>query len=197
MTPQAVEREMIDGTSHLPNRGPSASAGSCGGTRQAVAVLYLTVWAILWCAAPLSAQQPPAAEPPKGFQPNPVERDDVPAAARAADVLDIVLGTAIAYIVLRTRVFGRQWLDYMATAALAVPGVVIGIGYLRTFHDISLPFLDQPMASWWFIIVIALTIRRLPYALRACMAALQQVSVMLEEAAENLGCRWRCPARRR
>ncbi|HBC08816.1 MAG TPA: ABC transporter permease, partial [Rhodospirillaceae bacterium] len=40
---------------------------------------------------------------------------------------------------------------------------------------------------WWVIIVIALAIRRLPYALRACVAALQQVSVMLEEAAENLG----------
>ena len=30
-------------------------------------------------------------------------------------------------------------------------------------------------------------IRRLPYALRACTAALQQVSVSLEEAAQNLG----------
>ena len=37
------------------------------------------------------------------------------------------------------------------------------------------------------IIAIALMIRRLPYALRACMAALQQVSHALEEAAENLG----------
>jgi iron(III) transport system permease protein len=82
---------------------------------------------------------------------------------------------------------GRKWLDYGATAALAVPGVVIGIGYLRTFHSINVPIIDQPLASWWVIIVVALTIRRLPYALRACMAALQQVSIMLEEAAENLG----------
>jgi iron(III) transport system permease protein len=37
------------------------------------------------------------------------------------------------------------------------------------------------------MIVIALSVRRLPYALRACMAALQQVSVSLEESAENLG----------
>jgi iron(III) transport system permease protein len=35
--------------------------------------------------------------------------------------------------------------------------------------------------------VVALMIRRLPYALRACVAALQQVSLALEEAAENLG----------
>jgi iron(III) transport system permease protein len=107
--------------------------------------------------------------------------------AGIAATIDVILGTAIAYIVWRTDVVGRKWLDYGATAALAVPGVVLGIGYLRTFSSVDVPFSDQSLASWWVIIVIALTIRRLPYALRACTAALQQVSVMLEEAAENLG----------
>lgn len=107
--------------------------------------------------------------------------------AGAAAFLDIVLATAIAYIVLRTKIVGRKWLDYMATAALAVPGVVLGIGYLRTFNDFEVPFVGKPLASWWVIIVVALMIRRLPYALRACTAALQQVSQSLEEAAENLG----------
>ncbi len=107
--------------------------------------------------------------------------------AGLAALFDVVIGTAIAYIVWRTGLPGRKWLDYMATGALAVPGVVIGIGYLRTFNDVNLPFVDGPVASWWFVIVIALAIRRLPYALRACVAAIQQVSVMLEEAAENLG----------
>jgi iron(III) transport system permease protein len=99
---------------------------------------------------------------------------------------DVVLGAAIAYLVLRTKLVGRQWLDWLATAALAIPGVVIGIGYLRTFYGVTLPD-GSPLASFWFIIVLALAIRRLPYALRACFAALQQISVSLEEAAENLG----------
>ncbi|MDH3672635.1 MAG: iron ABC transporter permease [Gammaproteobacteria bacterium] len=107
--------------------------------------------------------------------------------AGLAALFDVIIGTGIAYIVWRTGLPGRKWLDYGATAALAVPGVVIGIGYLRTYHGINVPIADQPLASWWVIIVVALTIRRLPYALRACVAALQQVSVMLEEAAENLG----------
>ncbi|MBX9740475.1 MAG: ABC transporter permease subunit, partial [Beijerinckiaceae bacterium] len=64
--------------------------------------------------------------------------------------------------------------------------VVIGIGYLRTFYNITLPG-GAPLASFWFVIVLALAIRRLPYALRACVAALQQISVSLEEAAENMG----------
>jgi len=107
--------------------------------------------------------------------------------ATLAASIDIVLGTAIAYLVLRTKIRFCHWLDYIAMAALAVPGLVLGIGYLRTFLGSSIPFGDQPLATWWFMLVIALAIRRLPYALRACTAALQQVSRSLEEAAENLG----------
>jgi iron(III) transport system permease protein len=105
-----------------------------------------------------------------------------------AGLIDIVLGTAIAYIALRTKLIGRKVLDYVAMSAVAIPGLVIGIGYLRTFFAFRVPWLEnQPLATWWVAIVIALAIRRLPYALRACSAALQQVSVSLEESAENLG----------
>jgi iron(III) transport system permease protein len=107
--------------------------------------------------------------------------------ASLAAFIDVTIGTAIAYLVLRTKIAGREWLDYVAMAALAVPGVVLGIGYLRTFFGVPLPWSGQPLASWWVMLVIALSVRRLPYALRACTAALQQLSVMLEEAAENLG----------
>lgn len=106
--------------------------------------------------------------------------------ASLAALIDVVLGTAIAYLVLRTRLVGREWLDWTASAALAVPGVVLGIGYLRSFYGVTLPD-GRPLASLWLVIVLALAIRRLPYALRACHAALQQISVSLEEAAENLG----------
>lgn len=107
--------------------------------------------------------------------------------AGIAASLDVIIGTAIAYIVIRTGIFGRQWLDYLATGALAVPGVVLGIGYLRTFHGVDVPFTGESLASWWVIIALALMIRRLPYALRACTAALQQVSITLEECAESIG----------
>ncbi|MBK5959048.1 ABC transporter permease [Rhodoplanes elegans] len=105
--------------------------------------------------------------------------------ASLAGIIDVVLGAAIAYLVLRTKLPGRQWLDWIAMAAVAVPGVVIGIGYLRTFYGIDVG--GVPLATLWIVIVLALAVRRLPYALRACYAALQQVSVSLEEAAENLG----------
>lgn len=106
--------------------------------------------------------------------------------ASMAGLIDILVGTAIAYLVLRTKLIGRTWLDWMASAALAIPGIVLGIGYLRTYYGLKL-WDGTPVASLWIMIVLALAIRRLPYALRACYAALQQISVSLEEAAENLG----------
>lgn len=106
--------------------------------------------------------------------------------ASIAGLIDVVLGAAIAYLVLRTKLAGRQWLDWLASAALAIPGVVLGIGYLRAYYGVTL-WNGQPLATVWIMIVLALAIRRLPYALRACYAALQQISHALEEAAENLG----------
>jgi iron(III) transport system permease protein len=106
--------------------------------------------------------------------------------ASLAGLIDVVLGTAIAYLVLRTKLIGRDALDWAASAALAIPGIVLGIGYLRAFYGVQL-WDGTPLASLWIVIVLALAIRRLPYALRACYAALQQISVSLEEAAENLG----------
>ena len=104
-----------------------------------------------------------------------------------AAAIDVVLGTAIAYLILRTRLVGRHWLDYAASAAMAIPGVVLAIGYLRLFKDVTIPFTDTLFTQTWVLIMIAYAIRRLPYALRSCMAALQQVHINLEEAAESLG----------
>lgn len=101
--------------------------------------------------------------------------------------LDIILGTTIAYLIYRTRLPARQWLDYLASIALAIPGLVLAIGYLRMFKGVNVPFTDTPMVATWFLIMIAYAIRRLPYALRSCMAALQQVHISLEEAANSLG----------
>ena len=101
--------------------------------------------------------------------------------------LDVLLGTAIAYLIYRTQLPARQWLDYLASIALAIPGLVLAIGYLRLFKGVNVPFTDTPMVATWFLIMIAYAVRRLPYALRSCMAALQQVHISLEEAANSLG----------
>lgn len=104
-----------------------------------------------------------------------------------AAALDVVIGVTIAYLLLRTKLPARQWLDWAATASLAVPGIVLAIGYLRLFKGMTLPGTEVLLTSTWVLIMIAYAVRRLPYALRSCVAALQQLHVSLEEAAESLG----------
>jgi iron(III) transport system permease protein len=101
--------------------------------------------------------------------------------------LDVLIGVTVAYLILRTQLPARRWLDHIATASLAVPGIVLAIGYLRLFKGITLPGTDILLTSTWVMIMLAYAVRRLPYALRSCVAALQQLHVSLEEAAESLG----------
>lgn len=101
--------------------------------------------------------------------------------------LDVILGTLIAYLIFRTNLPARRWLDYIASIALAIPGLVLAIGYLRMFKGVNIPFTDTPVVTTWVLIMIAYAVRRLPYALRSCMAALQQVHISLEEAGQSLG----------
>jgi iron(III) transport system permease protein len=101
--------------------------------------------------------------------------------------LDVILGAAIAFFLLGSRIAARNLLDAIATLPLAIPGVVLAVGYLRVFHGWDFPGVGAPLTSSWLILVVAYTMRRLPYAVRACYAALQQVHVSLEESAQNLG----------
>jgi iron(III) transport system permease protein len=101
--------------------------------------------------------------------------------------LDVVLGAVIAFLLIRSRLRGKNLLDAIATLPLAIPGVVLAVGYLRVFHAWDFPGLGAPLTSTWVILVVAYTVRRLPYTVRTCYAALQQVHVSLEESAQNLG----------
>ncbi len=108
--------------------------------------------------------------------------------ASLSTLFDVVLGIAIAYVVVRTRIPGRQLLDAMAMLPLAVPGLVLAFGYLAMtregqFFDFLILGEDPVL-----ILVIAYAVRRLPYVVRSAAAGYQQTSVSLEEAAQNLGC---------
>lgn len=108
--------------------------------------------------------------------------------ASLSTIFDIILGIAIAYVVVRTKIPGRQFLDAMAMLPLAVPGLVLAFGYLAMTREGRIfDFLiinEDPV----IILVIAYAVRRLPYVVRSAAAGYQQTSVSLEEAAQNLGC---------
>ncbi len=102
-------------------------------------------------------------------------------------VLDIVLGIAIAYVVVRTTLPGRQILDAMAVLPLAVPGLVLAFGYLAMTQEGRLFAFLNPAKDPTALLVIAYAVRRLPYVVRSAVAGFQQTSETLEEAARNLG----------
>jgi iron(III) transport system permease protein len=108
--------------------------------------------------------------------------------AGLATLVDIVLGVAIAYVVVRTRLAGRQILDAMAMMPLAVPGLVLAFGYLAMTQEGKFFAFLNPAIDPLVILVIAYAVRRLPYVVRSASAGFQQTSVTLEEAAQNLGC---------
>jgi len=104
--------------------------------------------------------------------------------------VDLVLGVAIAYLVVRKQVPGAQVLDVLAMLPLALPGLVLAFGYLGGFN-VKLDWLN-PRTNPTVLLVVAYSVRRLPYIVRSAYAGFQQTSVTLEEASLNLGAsQWR------
>ena len=108
--------------------------------------------------------------------------------AAASTLLDLLLGVALAYVIVRSRLAGREALDFLAMLPLAVPGLVLAFGYLAMSQEgRCLAFLN-PVRNPTLLLILAYSVRRLPYVVRAAVAGFQQTSVTLEEAAQNLGC---------
>lgn len=108
--------------------------------------------------------------------------------AAASTVIDVLLGIAIAYVVVRSKLRYRGLLDVLAMLPLAVPGLVVAFGYLAMSREGTFfAFLD-PVENPTILLVIAYSVRRLPYVVRSAVAGFQQTSETLEEAAQNLGC---------
>ncbi len=107
--------------------------------------------------------------------------------ASISTVVDLVLGVAIAYVVVRSKVAGRQVLDFLAMLPLAVPGLVLAFGYLAMAQDGKFFSFLNPTRDPTILLIIAYSVRRLPYVVRAAAAGFQQTSETLEEAAQNMG----------
>ncbi|MGI5869793.1 MAG: ABC transporter permease [Kiritimatiellia bacterium] len=114
-----------------------------------------------------------------------------------AVVVNLVLGLAIAFIVVRSKVRGAAVLDAVAMTPLAVPGLVMAFGYLAVSSWLAnlgfvresafLTALFDVRVNPTLFLVIAYAVRRLPYMVRSAAAGLQQTSEAFEEAAANLG----------
>ena len=76
--------------------------------------------------------------------------------ALATVCLGTVVFFAVSYVVQRTRLRGRRVLDIISILPVALPGLIIGLGYLWTWISLpvddrivfELPFEDRWQASW-------------------------------------------------
>ncbi len=107
--------------------------------------------------------------------------------AISATILIIIVGSGIAYIVSRTAIPGKDLIDAIATMPLVTPGILVGAGYIVFFSTFFSHTVLDPFFHPGTLLIFTFTVRRLPFALRAIFAGLQQTHIHLEEAALCLG----------
>lgn len=107
--------------------------------------------------------------------------------AGVATVIDIIVGSLAAWVVVRSHVYGRVALDGLCMLPLAVPGLILAAGYIALTAP-GTPLAEfGPTRNPFVILIVAYSVRRLPFVLRGVSAGLQQLPVAMEEAARNLG----------
>lgn len=93
-----------------------------------------------------------------------------------------LLGMIIAFLIVRKRFPGRQWVEFTSLLSMAIPGTVIGMGYVLAYN--KPPLVLTGTAA---IIVLSFVFRSMPVGIRAGMASLQQIDPAIEEAAQDMG----------
>jgi iron(III) transport system permease protein len=98
-----------------------------------------------------------------------------------------LMGILIAFLVVRRRFMGRSLVDFASVLGLAVPGTVVGIGFILAFNQPLWGGLVPKLTGTGLIIILAYVVRCIPACVRSGVAALQQVDEAMEEASSNLG----------
>ena len=100
-------------------------------------------------------------------------------------LLATLLGLLTAYLVVRRVFWGRRLMDFLGTLPYAVPGTMMGLGFVMAFNKAPLI-----LTGTAFIIVLDYCIRRMPFGLRSGVSTLKQIDVAMEEASADLGAPW-------
>ncbi|SHI26886.1 iron(III) transport system permease protein [Clostridium intestinale DSM 6191] len=93
-----------------------------------------------------------------------------------------ILGMVIAFLIVRKKFWGKGFIEFTSLLAMAVPGTVLGLGYISAYNTKPLILTGTAL-----IIVIAFIVRSIPVGVRSGVTALQQIDPAIEEAAQDLG----------
>jgi len=101
--------------------------------------------------------------------------------ALTAAPLTAAFGLTVAYLLDRQRFAGKRVFEFMAMLNFAVPGTVVGIGYILAFNA---PPIE--LAYTGLILVACFVFRDMTTSMRAGFAALSQIDPSLDEASATL-----------
>ena len=99
-----------------------------------------------------------------------------------AGLFGAIVGTLLAYVIMRGKFKGRRVMEMMALSGFALPGTVIGVGYIMAFN--KPPFL---LAGTIWILILNCAFRFLAVGVEAGISKLHQISIEIEEASADLG----------
>lgn len=94
----------------------------------------------------------------------------------------VLIGVPIGWVLTRTRSAWTSLLEITATLPFAVAGTVLAIGLVIAFNSGGLV-----LTGGWLILVLAYTVRKLPFTVRTSSGILHQIDPSLEEASISLG----------
>ena len=99
-----------------------------------------------------------------------------------------LLSMIISYLVVKKNFKTKGFIEFASMLAMAVPGTVLGVGYIRGFaNGIFHTGLMQGLYGTGAILVIVFIVRSLPTGTRSGISALRQIDKSIEESAYDLG----------
>ena len=106
----------------------------------------------------------------------------------AAAPITALLSMIISYLVVKRKFKAKGFIEFVSMLAMAVPGTVLGIGYIRGF--VSGVF-GTGFMQWIYgsaaILIIVFVVRSLPTGTRSGISALRQIDKSIEESAYDMG----------
>lgn len=107
---------------------------------------------------------------------------DTLAIALTSTPISALLGMIIAFLIVRKSFPGKKALEFISLLNFAVPGTVVGIGYILGFN--TKPLL---LTGTFAILVLNFIFRYIPVGIQSGISLLNQVDPAIEEAAYTLG----------
>ena len=105
-----------------------------------------------------------------------------------ASPITALLSMIISYLVVKRKFKAKGFIEAVSILAMAVPGTVLGVGYIRGFaNGIFHTGILSSLYGTGLILIIVFVVRSLPTGTRSGISALRQIDKSIEESAYDMG----------